>query len=1593
MTMVPLAPSWEAKAMAGRGRSRWISVGALAGVLGVTHGCSSAGETTEAVSQARLAAQATPGALTWSLPSYADPLVVPLIAMDELTLNDRAQVLVTPLIHAPVANTGNRATTLGVSAKTAAVTSVGGVFLRNQARVAGDVRTAGGLTEQQGAVVTGVRHAGVPVAGGGVGLTLSFGVVGPSIESFTTPAPPPGRYGVVTVRGGSLTLRSGVYQLDELIVDPGMDVIVDATGGPVIVLVTNAFRMQGKASALGGGFPGWLVAYTGTADLYVGSSLDGTVLAPNAKVNFSVGSKHHTGGVVAKRIELHQDSTFTRRPFPEGWVRIRKLFGLEPLDRGDCRFSVPVVAAGRNGYSTSHTARLVPFVGLNPIDEVIKDEWDSDIGVTAAAFGDFNGDGLEELALGRSGNPDARVVVRGNVHQNFGDLGINLLSSWGEDFRVRAIATGDIDNDGLDEIAVARGGGGIEITLIDDALAGHRVIDEWNIGDRNANSMAFGDTDGDGRLELVVARDSRNGGDRIWMLQDASEGYAVSSFGDWGNTDRNATAVAVGDLDADGVDEIAVGRSPGEHGRVLIYRYDAASSDYQKVGDFADHWDSDRGVTALAFGDVDGNGDSELVVGRDECSGFGCDAGDRGFVFDLPFTGDELQEVRAFGASWDDDRRVIALATGDLDDDGRNEILVSRSEGDGGRVLVLDDALENFSTIVEHGGGWGTDREAPALAVSRQDVCQSRPAEPIPASAAEAKAGFEQRRADVIHYWLKDVVAKLEAGPGGDTPSEFAKRVLGGSKHDGLHRIIAATASIKDRLADSGILIGRDFAGLANRYIVENVNANQPRVGTGIDEEDPGDFDFQLMEHLVLAYGFADLKLNTGAYFLSDAALEELTVGTLLYGLFTNEVHNLEFTGELGFTVPETENHVLMINTWSYLMNQAIRNGFDGGQRMLRPVPGDPGIHVNEGSALERFLLAAVGRFVQNGSWETNARPYQAYTLRALQLLATHAESSKLRVGARNALDVLAAKFAFQSLNGKRLPPIRRNWNHRHHLGVYQNDYVPAQLGVLTGALVFDDHPDCPDGRLCGNRGGQPRGFALDSAVLGYRVPDAIVDFMLRPDNHRDGYGLWARMQDRYTERHYLRDKAPRYPMPSPLGQPNLNQEVADGTLEIEAQAEFYFVTRGYMNSAGGHANRYEPFASQAAGGSARDATDFVSRPTVLIGNLDLGYWTEFTGTEQETLAFRGGSAFPMFLDYNEAYSANTGVYKNLAYGYRYDNRPAVRIPDHWRVAASAPLGNATFSVLDVTTTGSVFELPDHYVVVGDLPPQPSASGIAWGLWEVVPRRLFANEQALLAHVLTVNDSNDLTSGASTEYTLAVSGEKITFQDSYPPLDPFAAIDDDPSKVADVHLRWPARAMPMMDVRQVNENYQFTGVRYACASGDGRLVVNNPHLGTRLVLDSSNHQDPTRLELTSLAGTSDPCGSVTLPSCSDGLQNGTETGLDCGGGCSPCVAPLVTTLVPDDDWGAGVCTHFSVTNNGAVTATSFAITLDLTGFALTQSWNGTFSGATGHVTVTPAAWNRSVPPGTTDPQIGFCASRADPSVATLPVVTGTTATF
>ena len=101
----------------------------------------------------------------------------------------------------------------------------------------------------------------------------------------------------------------------------------------------------------------------------------------------------------------------------------------------------------------------------------------------------------------------------------------------------------------------------------------------------------------------------------------------------------------------------------------------------------------------------------------------------------------------------------------------------------------------------------------------------------------------------------------------------------------------------------------------------------------------------------------------------------------------------------------------------------------------------------------------------------------------------------------------------------------------------------------------------------------------------------------------------------------------------------------------------------------------------------------------------------------------------------------------------------------------------------------------------------------------------------------------------------------------------------------------------------------------------------------------------------------------------------------------------MVTFPISSQWATGYCVTINVTNTTAQPTTGYTLTLNTGASTInSQRWNGTFSGSTGNVTVTPAAYHAVIAPGATDTQMGFCADRPSGSTA-LPTLVSATGSF
>ncbi len=277
-------------------------------------------------------------------------------------------------------------------------------------------------------------------------------------------------------------------------------------------------------------------------------------------------------------------------------------------------------------------------------------------------------------------------------------------------------ALGDVDGDGKDEIVVGYGGaGGGWIGVFDDADAGYSFLASVNVGWQAYNAAdgqtrpACGDVDGDGKDEIVVGYGTftANGG-TIKIFDDADANYAQLAWENVGWTDYNAadgqTRPALGDVDGDGKDEIVVGYGGAGNGWVRVF--DDAAAGYASLRWIRAGWQEYRaanGETRPACGDIDGDGYDEIVVG------FGTYTANGGLIRVFDDAAASYASIGWIKAGWgfyDAVDGQTRPACGDVDGDGKDEIVVGYGSAGDGWIGVFDDAVSNYASLAWKNVGW-----------------------------------------------------------------------------------------------------------------------------------------------------------------------------------------------------------------------------------------------------------------------------------------------------------------------------------------------------------------------------------------------------------------------------------------------------------------------------------------------------------------------------------------------------------------------------------------------------------------------------------------------------------------------------------------------------------------------------------------------------------------------------------------------------------------------------------------------------------------------------------------------------------------------
>jgi hypothetical protein len=202
-------------------------------------------------------------------------------------------------------------------------------------------------------------------------------------------------------------------------------------------------------------------------------------------------------------------------------------------------------------------------------------------------------------------------------------------------------------------------------------------------------------------------------------------------------------------------------------------------------------------------------------------------------------------------------------------------------------------------------------------------------------------------------------------------------------------------------------------------------------------------------------------------------------------------------------SVPETENHLFMIESARFLTNQLLHDNPRGlpAFAALKDSLERAGVELdNRRGNLRRHLLRVMHQAMSKGFFEFNANVYQRFTMHALDNLHSFSRDPAVADAAACLLDYLSAAFAFQSFGSLRYGPYRRSSEVYMDSTLVNRDAACSFFAVQSGAFPWSADP----AKGFWARNTAHASLALYSVLLKYRVPAPILHYMQdRPAEYR----------------------------------------------------------------------------------------------------------------------------------------------------------------------------------------------------------------------------------------------------------------------------------------------------------------------------------------------------------------------------------------------------------------------------------------------------------------------------------------------------------
>jgi hypothetical protein len=219
---------------------------------------------------------------------------------------------------------------------------------------------------------------------------------------------------------------------------------------------------------------------------------------------------------------------------------------------------------------------------------------------------------------------------------------------------------------------------------------------------RGGVSVAVGDVNGDGEPDLINSagagggpHDNLNYGSQLGLVDDngvISDAAVIDSFFAYAPTFTGGVLVAAADVDGDGMADIITGTGAGGGAHVRVF----SGADRHSLASFFAYDASFRGGVNVAAGDVDGDGRADIITAA------GAGGGSHVKVFNALGGQPLLRSFFAYGAGFSGG---VNIAVGDVNGDGKADIITGAGAGGGPHVKVFDSSANEIASFFALTGG------------------------------------------------------------------------------------------------------------------------------------------------------------------------------------------------------------------------------------------------------------------------------------------------------------------------------------------------------------------------------------------------------------------------------------------------------------------------------------------------------------------------------------------------------------------------------------------------------------------------------------------------------------------------------------------------------------------------------------------------------------------------------------------------------------------------------------------------------------------------------------------------------------------------